>query len=144
MTGPVCVDSSIVVKIVTPENGSSAASVLAQDATALYAPPFAWAEVGSTLRKKVRLGFLDDRTAEQAWEAFGALGVIFVHSEAIKRRAWDIARDFALPTLYDAGFLAVAELAPGGPMPYWTADYAFVERLAGLHPLVHALPSETP
>ena len=144
MTGPVCLDSSIVVKVLTPENGSGAASLLAQDATALYAPPFAWAEVGSTLRKKVRVGALDDRAAEQAWEAFGALGVIFAHSEAIKTRAWEIASDFALPTLYDAAFLAVAELAPGGPMPFWTADYAFVERLAGRHPLVHALARETP
>ena len=134
-----CLDSSILMKIITPEEGSTEASLLAGSAHPLYAPAFAWAEVGSTLRKKVRSGALDREAAEGAWGAFGELGLRFIQSPEVARRAWELAHALALSTLYDAAFLAVAELAPEGPVPFWTADLALVRQVGERHPLIRPL-----
>ncbi len=69
----------------------------------------------------------DDAVA--AWDAFLALGIEFMQAEAVSRRAWALAEQLGLPTLYDAAFLAVAELAPGGPVPFWTADRELAQGL---------------
>jgi len=140
MSEGACLDSSVLIKVLTPELGSAAAAALAGAAADLFAPAFAWAEVGSALRKKVRTRALDAEQADRAWAAFLDLGVIFVDVEHVRTRAWRLAAEFVLPTLYDAAFLAVAELAPGGPHPLWTADERLLGAVGGRHPLVRALP----
>ena len=140
MSEGACLDSSVLIKVLTPEPGSAAAAALAADAADIFAPAFAWAEVGSALRKKLRTRTLDAGQADRAWAAFLDLGVTFVDMEDVRTRAWQLAVEFTLPTLYDAAFLAVAELAPGGPHPLWTADERLLTAVGARHPLVRALP----
>ncbi len=139
MADGVCLDSSVLVKILTPEAGSEAAATLAADAAGIFAPAFAWAEVGSALRRKVRTGAIDAERAVRCWTALLDLQVTFVDGDAVRRRAWELAAALDLPTLYDAAFLAVAELAPGGPYPMWTADERLVAAVGTRHPLVRRL-----
>jgi HAD superfamily phosphoserine phosphatase-like hydrolase len=136
---PLCLDSSILIKLLTGEPGSEAAAAVVTPDSELVAPAFAWAEVGSALRKKVRTGELDPVRAGRAWDDFLKLDLRFLQRPDLMRRSWDLAGRFSLPTLYDAAFLAAAEQAPGGPCLMWTADPSFLRAVAGRHPLVAKL-----
>lgn len=136
---PACFDSSVLVKLLVAEPLSEAAASLVTPDTQLVAPAFAWAEVGSALRKKLRTAELDERRMRRAWDDFLSLDLHFLQRPALMARAWDLADALSLPTLYDAAFLAAAEQAPGGPCPFWTADEALLAAAAGRHPLVRRL-----
>jgi len=142
MTDGVCLDSSVLVKLLTPEPGSAAAAEVAAAASDLFVPEFAWAEVESALRKKVRTGALTLQQADQAWEALAALELTFVAQTEVRNRAWRLALEYALPTLHDAAFLAVAELAPGGPCPLWTADARLIGAVGTRHRLLRTLDGD--
>ncbi len=134
-----CLDSSVLVKLIVNEPGSDRAAALLAAGTEFVAPAFAWAEVGSTLRKKVRAGQLTWDAAQRAWRDLLDLEVAFIQTADTIRRAWELADEFDLPTLYDAAFLAVAEKDPEGPCPFWTADEELLRRLAGRLPYVNSL-----
>ncbi len=85
------------------------------------------------------MGLITEAEMEMAWQALTGLGIRFLQSEALVQRAWQLARELALPTLYDASFLAAAELALGGPCPFWTADEELVRRAARSKPYVRLL-----
>lgn len=102
----------------------------------LVAPSFAWAEFGSTLRKKVRQG-MQPRIAEETWATFLTLPILYVDSLALRDRSWAIASQYRLPTLYDASFLACSELAMeqgAGSVEFWTADLRLVHQLGSAPP----------
>jgi phosphoserine phosphatase len=141
---PVCVDSSVLVKLLTGEPGSEAAVAVVTDATDLVVPAFAWAEVGSALRKKVRMGEIDARQAQRAWDDLLSLDLRYLQRPALMTRTWQLAESFALPTMYDAAFVAAAEQAPGGPCPFWTADASLVRAVGGRHPLIRGLGQPEP
>jgi predicted nucleic acid-binding protein len=92
----------------------------------LVAPAFAWAEVGSVLRKKVRLGLLTPAQSTGFYDDFCQMPVNYLDSETIRGRTWELAEQFSLATLYDAAFLAVAELESAD---FWTADQSLLNTL---------------
>lgn len=142
MNSFICLDTSVFLKWLSPESeefSPQAISLIEQSQAAIIVPAFAWAEVGSALRKKVRMGAMSEVEMEQAWRAFLNLGVHFLNTDALAERAWQIAAERSLPTLYDAAFLATAELAPDGPCPFWTADEQLVGALAQKKPYVRRL-----
>jgi predicted nucleic acid-binding protein len=47
-------------------------------------------------------------------------------SDGIRAKTWAIAEEFSLASLYDAAFLAVAELESA---EFWTADQSLLNRL---------------
>lgn len=71
-------------------------------------------------------GQLTEPEADTAWRDFRRLPVVFLAHEDLADRAWELARRWRLPTLYDASFLAAGEGSG-----YWTADEAL---LAALQP----------
>jgi predicted nucleic acid-binding protein len=98
----------------------------------LIAPAFAWAEIGSVLRKKLRQGVLQAEQAEALWTQLGELPIEFVDVPILRRRAWELAKEYGLPTLYDAAFLActeVVEATPGSRREFWTADRELIRAL---------------
>ena len=120
----VCVDASLAIKVVVPEAGSDKADALfdqwANDETQLIAPAFFEVETDSILRQKVSLR--QELTLEQAQRAFASLQglpIKTIHVPQQRQRAWEIAREFQLPTVYDATYLALAELRQ---CEFWTAD----------------------
>ena len=147
MSKYICLDSSVFVKLFIEEDDSNKAKVLFQkiieDNQMIVLPAFAWAEIGSIIRKKNRRGELAHREADEIWSAFRQFpGIIYLEEEAVADRAWKISRYFNLPTLYDAAFLAVSEeikWRTGETCELWTTDERLVQNLKGKKEYVNSL-----
>ncbi|AEG58962.1 type II toxin-antitoxin system VapC family toxin [Desulforamulus ruminis] len=139
MSRYICVDSSVFVKLFIEEDDSHKAKVLfhkiIEDDQIIVLPAFAWAEIGSIIRKKIRRNELSLREADETWSAFRHFpGILYLEEETIADRAWKISRYFDLPTLYDAAFLAVSEeiqWKTGETCEFWTADERLAQDLKG-------------
>lgn len=92
----------------------------------IVAPAFAWAEVGSVLRKKTRMQVITAEEAQGFFEDFHKLPIEYIEEETIRFRSWEIAEKYGLPTLYDAAFLACTESVSG---EFWTVYAALVKKL---------------
>lgn len=143
----ICLDTSVLVKVLVEEEDSEKATALMQKAIQkgqlIVLPPFAWAEVGSVLRKKHRRNELAVQEADDLWLEFRRFpGIEYLSDDAVMDRAWKIGRYFDLPTLYDAAFLAVAEVVEertGEICEFWTADERLVHALGGKKKYVRLL-----
>jgi predicted nucleic acid-binding protein len=120
----VCVDASLAIKVIVPEVDSDKADALferwASAEIQLIAPVFFEVETDSILRQKVSLR--RELTADEAQRAFASLRALPIktrHSEEQRERAWEIAHQLQFPTVYDATYLALAELRQ---CDFWTAD----------------------
>jgi predicted nucleic acid-binding protein len=120
----VCVDASLAVKVVVTEPGSDKADTLfdqwSNEGKRLIAPAFFEVETDSILRQKVVLR--KELTPEQAEAAFAklrALPIQQISALGQRQRAWEIATEFGFATVYDATYLALAELRV---CEFWTAD----------------------
>jgi predicted nucleic acid-binding protein len=135
-----CVDAGVVVKWLTPEDGTPAAEAVCLSSLApvvrWVTPSFFWAEVGSVLRKKVRSGVLRSAEAALSWERLLLVPIRPVEGTRFWRAAWDWAERIAQPTLYDACYLAAAEVSagPDEALEFWTADAQFVAALGAQRP----------
>jgi predicted nucleic acid-binding protein len=138
-----CIDTSVWVSYLTVEESvamTDAAKRLVTRAVRdgrLVAPSWAWAEVGSVLRKKVRQGFLLQQEAEALWEEFSRLPIEYLDDRILRARTWELAEQYGLLTLYDAAFLACAELCPADEpavREFWTADQKLLGHLGAQRP----------
>lgn len=136
-----CIDTSVFIKYLCPDEQEGAATELVGRALSgrIVLPCFAWAEIASVLRKKIRSGLLTEGEAGQLYSAFGELPIDYVDGEDIRSRAWEMAGMYGLLTLYDAVFLAVAEKERAN---YWTADTVFLKALVPKPSYVFALGRE--
>lgn len=130
MTKVLCLDTSVWIPYLVPEIYQSQAVTLVTEALnlniRLVAPAFAWAEVGSVLRKKTRMGIITTEDAMGFFEDFCELPIDYIEEEAIRIRSWEISEQYGLLTLYDAAFLACAEMTSA---EFWTADAALVKQV---------------
>ncbi len=126
----VCVDAGLVIKLVTQEDGSEQADAQFAEWRAhkvhLIAPAFAKAEIDSVLRKKVYRGELTPEMADTSFAAACRLPLKCPNPRNHRQRAWEIARAFQFPAVYDAIYLALAELRG---CEFWTADRKLYERV---------------
>lgn len=135
-----CLDTSVFIRYLTTEDQADTAMrvVLAalDESSLLVAPAWAWAEVGSVLRKKARDGELQEAEAGGLWRFFIRLSVEFLNEEQLQLRSWELADQYGLSAIYDAAFLACTELAEPATVPreFWTADKAFVRQLGSAVP----------
>ena len=123
-TQEVCVDASLAVKVVVTEPDSDKADALfdewAYEGKQLIAPAFFEVETDSILRQKVMLR--KELTLEQAEAAFAKLQTLPIQQIAVlgqRQRAWEVAANYGFATVYDATYLALAELRG---CEFWTAD----------------------
>ncbi len=107
-----CVDASLAIKVVVPEAGSDKADALfdrwASADIQLIAPVFFEVETDNILRQKVSLR--RELTVDEAQLAFASLRALPIktkHSAEQRERAWEIASEFQLPTVYDAAILLI-------------------------------------
>ncbi len=130
MNDPVCLDTSIWIKYLCPdEQEDKATTLITQILTSqnrLIAPSFCWAEIGSVLRKKIRSNLLTAEQATTLYNAYNNFDINYLDSPKIRERAWEIAHQYMMPTLYDAVFLACAESESA---TYWTADKVLLKQL---------------
>jgi len=126
----VCVDAGLVVKFVTPEENSALVEQLVSrwqvDEIEMVAPAFASAEVDSVLRQKVIRGELTQAIADAAFRVVCQMPIALDAETDCRERAWEIAKMLALPTVYDAVYLALAEQRG---CEFWTADNRLYERV---------------
>lgn len=141
--GVICLDTVVWIKFLVTEEPlalSDAATLLVHRALTtarLVAPAFAWAEVGSVLRKKVRQAHLRGEEAEELWDRFLQIPIDYLETPELRKRAWEIAERYTLATLYDAAFLASTELAPvsdGALREFWTSDEELLRALGADRP----------
>jgi predicted nucleic acid-binding protein len=140
VTKVLCLDTSVVVSYLVPDENEPQADALILEAVLgiarLVAPTFAWAEVGSVLRKKIRMGLLTPQEAKGCYEDFGNLPIDYINGESVRARSWELAEQYQLPTLYDAAFLACAESESA---QFWTADKVLLAKLSPRPSYVHQL-----
>jgi predicted nucleic acid-binding protein len=135
-----CLDTSVLIPYLVPDEYEPLADSLVLEVVvgnaSLVAPAFAWAEVGSVLRKKMRMGLLTTSEAQGCYSDFCNLPIDYLKSESLRVRAWEIAEEYQLPTLYDAAFLACAEIEKA---QFWTSDKVLVNKLSPLPTYVNQL-----
>jgi predicted nucleic acid-binding protein len=146
----VCVDASVAVKVVVTEPDSEKADALfdewATEGRQLIAPAFFEVETDSILRQKVALR--KELTREQAEAAFAKLQTLPIQQMAVlgqRQRAWEVAAAYGFATVYDATYLALAELRR---CEFWTADERLYHRVKDTLTFVkwlrNYLPKTTP
>jgi predicted nucleic acid-binding protein len=135
-----CLDSSVLIPYLTPEDNSDRAEALILDAISaslrMVLPCFAWAEVGSVLRKKVRRGLLTLDESQACFEDFQQLPLEFIDRSDLRTKAWEIATQNDLAILYDAAFLACSEHCGA---EFWTADQVLIKSLSPCPDYIHSL-----
>ena len=140
MTETLCIDTSVIIKYLCPDEQTPEALTLITNAltqqTRLVAPCFAWAEVGSVLRKKVRANLLTFAEAEQLYTAYIRLPIDYIDAETLRLNAWELAEQYKMPTLYDAVFLACAKAESAN---FWSADNAMLNLFSSRPAYVHRL-----
>jgi predicted nucleic acid-binding protein len=146
MSSPLCVDASLVVRLLVHTPESERVHDLWEDWQAaqreLVAPALLHYEVANALYRYERAGELRPDEVHQALDAGVRLPLRLVEDPALHAEAVILARRFELPAAYDAHYLAVAERL-GAEL--WTADRRLAERLRGCTPVVHsAVPPRRP
>jgi len=152
MTGFICLDSSVLIKLLAWEDGSETAAELMERIVAnelsVVLPSFAWAEIGSVLRQKVLRKEITVEEAEESWRIFRRLrNITYIDGDEIMNTAWRISTDEKLSTLYDASYLAVAETVAkqsNEVCEFWTADKKLVNSLSGKKQFVKLMGNANP
>ena len=101
----------------------------------------------STLRRTAFLTKVilrQELTPEQAEAAFTALQALPIRQLTVpaqRQRAWQLATEFGFATVYDATYLALAELQR---CPFWTADKRLFDQVKARLPFVQWLGDYVP
>lgn len=123
MNSLVCVDASLIVRMLVPGPYSPNALVLlskwSQKQTSLIAPALLAFEVVSVLRLYVYQKKLTAEEGEAALEQFMQMGIRLSHRRGIYPLAWDLTQKFKRPRAYDTSYLALAQM---NDCEFWTAD----------------------
>ena len=118
-----CIDASVVLKLVVVEDDSAQAHALWQRLAVAGSEPVAPAlllfECVSALRKLVAREALRASAARVAVDRLLALPISFPAPDGLVDRTWQLAARFRQPQAYDSFYLAVADLLR---IPFWAAD----------------------
>lgn len=132
MNRAVCIDASVILKLVVVEADSEPAVILwralaARGHTAV-APALLLFECVSTLRRLVQQQRMQAGAARLALDRLLALPIAFPAPDGLVERAWQLAAHFRQPQAYDSFYLALADLLG---VPFWTADRRLYDALRG-------------
>lgn len=133
----ICADSSVAAKWFFAEEHSALASALLRTALGaaepIIAPPLLPSEVANVIRQRMRQGTLDRAQARAVLARFLAIPIALQAPAALYDRALVLADEHGLPAVYDAHYVALAELL-GATL--WTADQRLLRALSGRLPFV--------
>ena len=142
MESKVCVDASLALKLVLAEADSDLAQKEWQGwirtGVEIVAPNLFAYETTSVLRNRVYRKEISQSEADAGLSILSALDITYHHAEAIRQAAWDLARRFNRPTVYDAFYLALAE--EEGCL-FWTGDKRLYNTVKSELKWVHILGS---
>jgi predicted nucleic acid-binding protein len=134
----VCVDASLIVRYLTVEPGTAAATAWfeAHESEEMIAPAFVAAEVATALLKKARRGEISDQHRDEALAIMARLDIRLSCDNALVQRAVEVARELDQHAVYDSLYLALAE---SQQCEFWTADARFARAAAARYPRVRLL-----
>lgn len=130
MAGQVCVDASVVLMLLLPDDLTPHAETLwrrwVRESIEPVTAPLFFAEVTSVLRERVYHGRLEPEEGDAAFASFMDLPVRSVQPNGLQPQAWSLARKYNRPKAYDTQYLAVAaELG----CDLWTGDRRLVNSI---------------
>ena len=141
----VCVDASVAVKWVLPEEHSREALSFYEDAAAsqteVIAPPHLPVEVANAVWRKVARELITFEEALEALSTFGRFRVGLMIPPDLLVEAVRLAQDAKRPTVYDTTYVALAQLTG---CELWTADLTLINALAGRAPWVRSIAAYAP
>lgn len=144
MTEHVCVDASLVMKWVMPEEYADLADSFAQECEergmGFIAPDFVFAEVSNGIRRQVSRQLLPVMNGLAAVAAASRIPIRRYTCYDLYADAWRIAQTYNRPSLYDCYYLALAEQSG---CDFWTADEKFVNAV-GNHPSIKHIKDFVP
>lgn len=133
----VCVDASLVMKWLVPEEGSEEALRLYEhwrkDDVQLLAPALLDFEVGTALRQKIVRGLLNPDDLYLIHDFYRRLDLLLIHPMELIPKTLAIAASIGQPTVYDASYLL---LAKEQGIDFVTADRKFYEAASPSFPTV--------
>jgi predicted nucleic acid-binding protein len=142
----VCVDAGLAVKMVVEEPGTPVALALFKHwidhKVEVMAPVFFEVEADSILRKKALVR--REMSLADAYGAFVDLQALPIQHRVVpgqRQRAWEIADDCRLGNVYDATYLALADLSG---CEFWTADERLHNSVKGMLRFVRLLAEFEP
>lgn len=134
----VCVDANLVIASLLGEPLEPQVLRLReqwrQDGTRMIAPPLFWAEVPSGIRRHAHLRTITLEKEQQAFTDWQEWPVWLQAPPGLTERAWDLAILTDQPRVYDAQYLALAQLAG---CDLWTADERLYNATRRFLPFVH-------
>jgi len=130
MNSKVCIDASFFLKLVLPEDYSEEAHAVwtewVNKRKNIYAPYLLINETHSVIRNKVYRKELTSEEGTMASAVIEEQDIIFWYSAISVKAAWDYAKKYNRPTLYDSFYMSVAEETES---ELWTADSRLVNSL---------------
>jgi predicted nucleic acid-binding protein len=134
----VCVDASLVLKLLTWEHGSDQALQWLESwaEERIIAPQFLPVEVASVLRRKMRRNEIPAGHCIESLGLLDRLAIKYVWDAGLLDRAFALAVELDQPTVYDTAYLALAERER---CELWTADARFVAAASARYPFVRCL-----
>ena len=133
----ICADASVAAKWLFAEEHAAQASALLRDALGvaepLVAPPLLPSEVANVIRQRLRQGQVRLDEARALLAQFLTLPIRLQAPETLYDRSLVLADQHNLPAIYDAHYVALAELL-GATL--WTADRRLLRALGGRLPFV--------
>jgi predicted nucleic acid-binding protein len=136
-SSPLCVDASIVVRLVTVASPHPVVDAWRQwlrEGRRLVAPRLLCYEVTNALHQARRAGLLDDVTATAAIRVAFAQPIDLYDDEFVHEHALVLARRFNRPASYDSHYLALAEHLG---IEFWTLDQRLYNAVHHQLPWVH-------
>lgn len=119
----ICVDASLVVAWLLPEELSEKATVLRDNLLSqreeFISPQLLVAEVSSVLRNHVHREKISSNVGEEAFETFRHLPIRLLELNNLMPKAWLWAKSLNAPRTYDMFYVALAE---DQSCDLWTAD----------------------
>lgn len=136
---PICVDASVVIRLLVPLEGSPARQQWEQwfaEGRQIIAPTLLHYEVNNTLHQYRRSGQLSNEAVQTALRASQALPVVLHGDFQLHTSALDFAAKHELNATYDAHYLALADREGAD---FWTADRRLWRRVQPTLPWVYLL-----
>jgi len=134
-----CVDASIVVRLVTVEATNPTQAIWSHwrnEGYLLVAPRLLRYEVTNALHQIRRVGELSDRSARAALRVALDQPIEFYDDEELHPRALDLSSRLNRPATYDSHYLALAEHLG---IEFWTLDERLYNSVRHQLPWVHLL-----
>lgn len=144
MNGTVIIDASVGAKWLLREADTDRAVALLREATSandtIIAPPHFVPEVSSAVYKRFQLGAVTAVEARRLLQNLGQFPVELKSPAELPARAFEIASQFRFNWIFDAFYVALAEIVG---CELWTADAQLHRDVRAEHPNVHLLSEYT-